>query len=936
MLLAGVLSAQGWEKVIGERQYHTARFVTQAQNGYIFVTGAEVDAAGSNVEDYIRLLNKDGDEMWKRTFPSPSASLISRVYETGDGSFIVYDDKQIEVNGELYHKHFIYKINLAGKTLWTYIVDVNSPINTFLRGLIIEGTETTFSYKAIDGSTIIESIDSEGNLLSSNVAEVPADNSYELFRINDQYVLRDLIIDTQEETNSWILYRLNLQGELVSSQSYSNLYTGDVGRITLLDNGDFVVVNHMPSPNNNGIKQTYVETATGATTVDTLWNSDQEFLGIFDLISDEDGITTLLYFPQISGVGLLKTSPEGEVLWLEVYDHHPASIFPYGLARGNDQGYLVVGEWQTPSLRNYIFKTDPQGRIYPNIISGNVAIDSTDNCLIDGGEEPLENWIVTAQNEENVFVGITDAFGSYSLPADVGTYSLSLARPNDYWEVCDNDVIIDFAEVDTFANLDFAVQKAIECPNIVLSQTTPTIRPCFERPSYINYCNLGTVDAPEAYIDITYDSLITPLSSSIPFDSLGGGVYRFQIGDLAPLECGEFVVNLFLDCDATVGAAYCMEAHAYPDSLCSPISSLWSGAYLEITSACENDSVKFKIENIGDGDMDDFSRYIIVEDVILQVVDSVNLDEGDFEDIKFEGNGSTFTMIAEQVEGAPGQSLPIGIVEGCGQNDNEEFSIGFSNQFPLNDADPYLDVDCPVAVSSYDPNDKRGFPLGYGDEHIIEPGTSIEYMIRFQNTGTDTAFTVIIRDSLTTDLDVSTFQAGASSHAYTYELRGTQELVFNFQNIMLPDSNVNEPASNGFVEFKISPRADLPLGTVIRNSAAIYFDFNEPIITDESFHTIKEDYLEFVVGTKDIHKANFLSVSIQPNPFSDATVIEVEDSTAQEYYLQIYDMQGRILRNVQQTNNKFTIRKGNLTSGIYFYRIYTSSNKVNAGKLIVH
>jgi hypothetical protein len=60
---------------------------------------------------------------------------------------------------------------------------------------------------------------------------------------------------------------------------------------------------------------------------------------------------------------------------------------------------------------------------------------------------------------------------------------------------------------------------------------------------------------------------------------------------------------------------------------------------------------------------------------------------------------------------------------------------------------------------------------------------------------------------------------------------------FVFENIMLPDSNVNEATSHGFVKFTIHPRSDVPLGTSIPNSAAIYFDFNEPVITNTSIHT---------------------------------------------------------------------------------------------------
>ena len=82
------------------------------------------------------------------------------------------------------------------------------------------------------------------------------------------------------------------------------------------------------------------------------------------------------------------------------------------------------------------------------------------------------------------------------------------------------------------------------------------------------------------------------------------------------------------------------------------------------------------------------------------------------------------------------------------------------------------------------------------------------------------------------NLDISTIRPGVSSHDYELEIVQGPILQFTFENIMLPDSNINEPASHGFVNFSIAPREGLDFGTVLQNTAAIYFDFNEPVITN--------------------------------------------------------------------------------------------------------
>jgi uncharacterized repeat protein (TIGR01451 family) len=140
-----------------------------------------------------------------------------------------------------------------------------------------------------------------------------------------------------------------------------------------------------------------------------------------------------------------------------------------------------------------------------------------------------------------------------------------------------------------------------------------------------------------------------------------------------------------------------------------------------------------------------------------------------------------------------------------------------------------------LVTGSYDPNDKLATTSsGNTNTWQIDGDEWIDYTIRFQNTGTDTAFNVIITDTLPASLDPTSITWGAGSHTHTRELIGQGVLKFIFPNIMLPDSNVNEPLSNGFVSFRIKPHLPLLPGDVIENIANIYFDFNPPVITDPS------------------------------------------------------------------------------------------------------
>jgi len=112
-------------------------------------------------------------------------------------------------------------------------------------------------------------------------------------------------------------------------------------------------------------------------------------------------------------------------------------------------------------------------------------------------------------------------------------------------------------------------------------------------------------------------------------------------------------------------------------------------------------------------------------------------------------------------------------------------------------------------------------------------------MIRFQNVGTTPALKVVIRDVLDSSLDVESLEIVTTSHPYTkVEFLPQNLLVWTFAGINLPDSTHNEPASHGFVVYRIKPKASLVEGTQLLNSAAIYFDDNLPVITNATLNTV--------------------------------------------------------------------------------------------------
>lgn len=137
---------------------------------------------------------------------------------------------------------------------------------------------------------------------------------------------------------------------------------------------------------------------------------------------------------------------------------------------------------------------------------------------------------------------------------------------------------------------------------------------------------------------------------------------------------------------------------------------------------------------------------------------------------------------------------------------------------------------------SFDPNDKQATPQLTPLQ--VANGDYIDYTIRFQNTGTDTAFNIVISDTLSSDLQAGSFEMMKASHNCKTSIKNGV-VYFEFLNILLPDKNINEPKSHGFVSFRIKPQSSVVENSTITNQAAIYFDYNAPVITNTAGTFIK-------------------------------------------------------------------------------------------------
>jgi hypothetical protein len=153
---------------------------------------------------------------------------------------------------------------------------------------------------------------------------------------------------------------------------------------------------------------------------------------------------------------------------------------------------------------------------------------------------------------------------------------------------------------------------------------------------------------------------------------------------------------------------------------------------------------------------------------------------------------------------------------------------------------------------------------------------------------------------------------------------------------MLPDSNTNEPASNGFVKFTVEQNPDLPFGTVIENSAAIYFDFEAPVITNTYFHTI-HDFTITVISANDLPEMENIDVKVIPNPFRNQATLQLEGlENTENLELEIFNLNGQRIQFLNNSQNgQFQLSRGEMTQGIYFFSVRQNGKVVARGKMVV-
>ena len=213
-----------------------------------------------------------------------------------------------------------------------------------------------------------------------------------------------------------------------------------------------------------------------------------------------------------------------------------------------------------------------------------------------------------------------------------------------------------------------------------------------------------------------------------------------------------------------------------------------------------------------------------------------------------------------------------------------------------------------TVFNSFDPNDKTCLEGSNITPEMI--GNYVHYKIRFENTGTANAQRIIVSDRIDlTKFDIATLVPIDGSHAFTTRIYDGNKVEFIFENIQLPFDDAN---NDGYVVFKIKTLPTLTLSDSFSNSAAIYFDYNYPIFTNDAVTTIQ------VLGTPDFDFGNYFT--LYPNPTKEVlnlkSKMEIKINS-----IAIYNTLGQLVIAIPNAQNVSMVDVSNLTTGNYFIKI---------------
>jgi uncharacterized repeat protein (TIGR01451 family) len=554
-------------------------------------------------------------------------------------------------------------------------------------------------------------------------------------------------------------------------------------------------------------------------------------------------------------------------------------------------------------------------------VSGKVFADLNRNCLVDSLDLNINNQLIYNHIDSNYSISSQGNYTVYLHNTD--SVKLEFINQNDsnYQLSCFSNHIQTLVLKDTVktARLDFPVQPKTRGHCLDITSFSNGILRAGRWGQYrLDYVNNGIDTAFNAKLEITIDtSIVDSIFSSFNY-SLVGNKLVFSLGNVRGFETRTITYGIKLKARFLLGTSICHKA------LISPACNLYtttnhdSTKITAKTKCISKNKIELELKNESSFNQKIASDIYVYKDDSLSNLSTVKLNANETKVLTYHLDANTvFTSKLVLNNNDPVQPIIVLHDDKCALSKDFKPNNPVLNFHRQHDSREY-EENCDIVRGSYDPNIKSVQPVGITSENYTSTGTELSYRIDFQNTGNDTAFRIVVTDSLSESLNIATFIPGTSSHPYSVEFE-KRKVKFIFDPIALVDSVTNEPGSHGYVTFKIKHNSNIKPKTKIENGASIYFDYNPPIITNTVFNTIY-DVLLIVRSTNGVVKTDGTPIKVYPNPVTNTINIGLSELVSQ-LSIELFDIQGKLIKKIVFPSDlNVQVNTENLENGIYILR----------------
>jgi|GEM_PF-6932909 len=565
-----------------------------------------------------------------------------------------------------------------------------------------------------------------------------------------------------------------------------------------------------------------------------------------------------------------------------------------------------------------------QAQDFNGRITGYLYEDQNANCQRDSQEMPFVQRFVCVERLGQRYYATTDSNGFYQFEdLPFGEYRLWAVRPSHYWQdgcQLQGQYVVNLQHPQG-RQQNIGLQALDNCPFVQVQLDGANLEACTEQQQWLSYENRGTDTAYQVYVELFWPKNLHLDSASQAFSQIDSQTYRIDLGNLAPQTAGQLDLWSSLDCDSVLaGQSFCLEAHAYPDSLCRPI---YQETVLAVSAECEGDSIVFYLRNIGLATFLPIrTQLIVIEDDLMQPPLPVTIYGSGLTEVRIPVQaGLTYRALLEQTGGQWSAPVISDAIEGCGIDSLSQMHLGYVQQLANLPATVFGTKHCLVLQDSFKSllNAKAEIlPLGYDVPAYIFPSDPlhVQFLLEGPYRGN-----LKLRDSLSSYLAPSSLQQRTSSHPANWSLIGPAILTVDFGFIELSDKE------ELLFSYTINQKENNRPSTLISQQWGYQKDSLPWAFTAVQARTVRQNFFRLLAQDR---SSNSRALDYQFWPLPAQDVLNYSATTAWEkgQELRIYSILGQELARYKLLAPNGHINLGDWPNGGYILQLFSADQEL--------